>query len=216
MHKGFVAIVGSREVPTDELDLFIRLGRTFTDIGLGDSSGDAFCSDRAGWWGARQSRAYSEVGARIYLTESYKARKRAAEHPFFIIAEDYPEKWDMAKALAFSARGNFNGLNDYGIGLHTRNVYQIYGHWLDDPVKIIVYYAPVVGKVENEFVKGGTNTALQIAKQAGIPVRVNLATEKGLEWAETFLSKYEEDYPYVEIDWKQILKADDPRLEYLT
>lgn len=216
MHKGYVAIVGSREVPLDELELMIRLGRTATDIGLADSSGDAFGSDRAGWWGAKQSRCYSEVGARIYLTESYRARKRAAEYPFFIIAEDYPEKWDMAKSLAFAARGNFNGLNDYGIGLHTRNVYQIYGHWLNDTVKLIIYYAPVVGKIETELVKGGTNTALQLAKQAGVPVRVNLATEKGLEWAETFLSKYEEDYPYVEIDWTQILKHDDPRLVNLT
>lgn len=216
MFIGYVAIVGSREVPLDELELMIRLGRTTTDIGLADSSGDAFGSDRAGWWGSQQSRVYAKVGARIYLTESWRARKRAEENPFFIIAEDFPEKWDMAKALALNARGTFNGLNEYGIGLHTRNVYQIYGHTLDEPVKLIIYYAPTVGKVENEFVKGGTNTALQLAKQAEIPVRINLATKKGLDWAEKFLSKYEEDYPYVEIDWTQILKHDDPRLKDLT
>lgn len=216
MRKGYVAIVGSREVPLDELELMIRLGRTATDMGLADSSGDAFGSDRAGWWGARQSRAYSEVGARIYLTDSFKNRRRANEEPFFIIAEDFPECWDMAKSMAFQARGNFNGLNDYGVGLHTRNVYQIHGHGLDETVKLLIYYATPKGDPANEFVSGGTNTALRLGVMANVPVRVNLATEKGLEWAETFLSKYEEDYPYVAIDWRQILKHDDPRLEHLT
>lgn len=216
MKKGYVAIVGSREVPLDELELMIRIGRTMTDIGYADSSGDAFSSDKAGWWGAKQSRAYDEVGARIYLTDSHKARRRAAEYPNFIIAEDYPECWDMAKSLAFNARGNFNGLNDYGIGLHTRNAYQIHGHTLNETVKMLIYYAKPVGAVEREVVSGGTNTALRLAVMADVPVRINLATEKGLEWAEEFLSRHEEDYPYIEIDWRQILKPDDPRLEHLT
>lgn len=212
MHKGFVAIVGSRETPLDELELMIRLGRTCTDLGLAVSSGDAFGADRAGWYGSKQSERYIEVGSRIYLTESYKNRARSNELGF-IIAEDYPEKWDMAKALAFSARGNFNGLNEYGIGLHSRNCYQILGHTLDEPVQLMFFYAKPIG--DGTRCSGGTNTAFQLAKQANIPKIVNLATTEGLRYVEDFLKRYEKDYPYIDTKWIEILKYDDPRLEYL-
>lgn len=215
MKKGYVAIVGSRETPLDELELMVRLGRTCTDFGLAVSSGDAFGADRAGWYGAMQSRVYSEIGSRIYLTDSAKNRTRATTLGF-IIAEDYPEHWDMAKSLAFAARGSFGGLNEYGIGLHTRNVYQILGHNLDEPIKLMFYYAKPVGNPKDERVSGGTNTAVQLAKQSNIEKRVNLATVEGLEFAEQFLKLWEQDYPYVDIDWRKILKYDDPRLENLT
>lgn len=211
--KGFVAIVGSRDVPLDELELMIRIGRTYTDHGIADSSGDAFGSDRAGWWGAKQSRRYDTVGSRIYLTDSWKNRKRAEEHGF-IIAEDFPEKWDLAKSMAFEARNGFGGLNDYGIGLHTRNVYQIHGHNLDETVGAIIFYAEPSKR--GDTVSGGTNTAYQLAKKAGVKTIVNLATQEGLHWARDFLKGHELAYPYVEIDWRQILKPDDPRLEHLT
>lgn len=206
------AIVGSRDVPLDILELMIRIGRTFTDLGVMISSGDAFGSDRAGWYGAKQSRKYSEVGARIYLTESWRNRKRVELNPFFMIAEDYPETWQQAKVMASSARGNFNGLNDYGIALHTRNVYQIFGHNLDELIRAIVYYAKPVGDVKNEVVKGGTNTAVRLAVNAEVPTRINLYTQEGQDWAYKFLEKWEQDYPYEEIVWREILKPDDPRL----
>lgn len=215
MRKGYVAIVGSREAPIDELELMIRLGRTFTDLGYADSSGDAFGSDRAGWYGAIQSDRYPDVGSRIYLTQSYKNRRRAEEHGF-IIAEDYPECWPMAMSMALAARGSFGGLNEYGIGLHTRNVYQILGHELNEPVKLMFYYAKPVGNPAHGKVSGGTNTAVQLALQAGIEQRINLATKEGYEYAEGILKLHELDKPYKETDWRQILKPDDPRLEYLT
>lgn len=212
MKNTYVAIVGSRETPTDELELMIRLGRTCTDIGLVISSGDAYGADRAGWWGAKQSEVYGNVGSRIYLTESWKNRQRANQLGF-LIAEDYPEKWIIARALAETARGSFKGLNEYGIGLHTRNVFQITGHTLEEPVKLMFFYA----KPNNDGTKvsGGTNSAFQIAKKAEIEKIINLATPEGLEYVNKFLEHYEKDYPYVDIDWRQILKHDDPRLEYL-
>ncbi|ABY63146.1 DprA-like DNA recombination-mediator protein [Pseudomonas phage 201phi2-1] len=216
--KGCIAIVGSREVPLDELELLIRLGRTFTDLGYEDSSGDAFGSDRAGWVGARQSDRYDPHSARIYLVDSIRNRKRALEHGFKI-AQDYPENWVTAEAIALKARGSWNGIdgphNQFKRDLHIRNVFQILGHSLIDPAKALVYYAPPVGRLEREVVSGGTNTALQIAKTVGIEKRYNLATKAGYDWANEFLKQYETEKEYEEIDWREILKPDDPRLSYL-
>lgn len=216
--RGYVAIVGSRDVPEDELELMVRLGRTFTDLGFDDSSGDAFGSDRAGWYGARQSPRYDPYNARIYLVDSIKNRRRAMEHGFKI-AQDYAENWVTAEAIALKARGSWGGIegvhNQYKRDLHIRNVFQVLGHTLIQPVDALVYYAPVVGREEREVVKGGTNTALQIAKMSGVQKRFNLATKTGYDWAHEFLKKYESDQEYDDIEWREILKPDDPRLEYL-
>lgn len=216
--KGYVAIVGSRDVPLDELELLIRLGRTVTDVGFGVRSGDAFGSDRAGWYGARQSELYDTNNTGIYVLQSYKNRKRAQEHGF-LVAEDYPEKWLMATSLALEARGSWGGIegphNQFKRDLHIRNVYQVLGHTLDQPVQAIFYYAKPVGKVENEKVSGGTNTAVQVARIAEVPRRINLATEAGVQYVHEFLKKYERDQEYDDIDWREILKPDDPRLEHL-
>ncbi len=216
--KGFIAIVGSREVPEDELELLIRVGRTFTDMGYDISSGDAFGSDRAGWVGARQSDRYDAHNARIYLVDSYRNRQRAIEHGFKI-AQDYSENWITAEAIALKARGSWNGIdgphNQFKRDLHVRNVFQILGHSLIDPVKAMVYYAPVKGRPEREQVDGGTNTALQIAKTVGIEKRYNIATKVGYDWVNEFLKQYETEKEYDDIDWREILKPNDPRFEYL-
>ncbi|MNY50947.1 hypothetical protein D3C86_1864980 [compost metagenome] len=59
------------------------------------------------------------------------------------------------------------------------------GACLTDPVKSIVYWGKPVGKTEK--VKGGTNTALQLAIKCGIPTRINLYTDEGMERATKFL-----------------------------
>lgn len=43
----------------------------------------------------------------------------------------------------------------------------------------------------------------------------NLFTEPSTKLANDFLARYEQDYSYDEINWRQILKPTDPRLEYL-
>lgn len=205
----YVAIVGSRNTPEIVLELMIRLGRTYTDLGVGVSSGDAYDSDRAGWYGACQSRRFSEVGCRIFLNKQYREGTHISKFPGFIDAREHVTYWDHAKSMAFAARGNFNGLNDWGIELHTRNVYQVYGVNLDEIVIACIFYAKPKSR---DTVSGGTNTAYQLAKQAKVPVIINLATPHGIDWAKTFLAKHELDYPYDPIDWTKIHKHDDPRL----
>lgn len=211
----YIAIVGSRAAGLDQLELMIRLGRTYQDLGAHLSSGDAYGADRAGWYGAIQSPRYDPALARIYVLDSRLNRGRATMHGFKI-AEEYSENWTAATAMALEARGSWNGLNtEYKRNLHIRNVYQILGHTFNDHVRDLIYCAEPIGNPLNEKVKGGTNTALQVAKMVGVPNRINLYTKEGFELAENFLKKYELDYPYEDIDWRQILDPTDPRLEYL-
>lgn len=207
--KGYVAIVGSRTVPESILELFIRLGRTLTDHGWGVSSGDAYDTDRAGWYGAQQSKHYHDVGARIYLHKNGANRRWLGSHtPFFIDASQHPECWTMAQAMALKARGSFYGLSPGGIALHTRNAYQIHGHRLDEPVDRVFLYAEPQGRLT---LKGGTNTAYQIAKEHGIDIK-NLYYKEDIDWCNAWLAEHELDYPYLEIDWREIHDPRDPRL----
>lgn len=214
----YVALVGSRDATLDQLETMIRLGRTWQDLGHDPSSGDAFGNDRAGWYGAKQSPKYDPERARIYVLEGWRNRSRAMEHGF-IVAQDYPENWTLAEGMALEARGSWGGIdgphNQYKRDLHIRNVFQIHGHTLSELVEAMMYCAPPVGRVSNERCSGGTNTALQLAKKANVPLRINLYTDEGMRWAEEFLKKYEQDYEYEEIEWHEILKPTDPRLEYL-
>lgn len=205
----YVAIVGSRNVPENILTYLIRIGRTYTDMGVGVSSGDAYGADRAGWYGSKQSRMYEAVGARIYLDRNGRNGRDVYTTPYFYNARDLHKYRDVARTMAFEARGSFQGLYQSGIELHTRNVYQIHGHDLDNIVIACIFYAEPNGK---STVKGGTNTAFQLAKTAKVPTIVNLYTREGIQWAEAFLAKHEKDYPYVDIDWREIHDPKDPRL----
>ncbi|ARV76951.1 hypothetical protein PHABIO_320 [Pseudomonas phage Phabio] len=206
----WVAIVGSRNTPEPILELMIRLGRTYTDMGIGDSSGDAFDSDRAGWYGAKQSKEFDITGCRIFLNKGFRNGQSISNFPGFIDTRYNCPKKDMAEAMALKARGTFAGLNAWGIELHTRNVYQIFGLNLDEPVEACIFYAE---PKRNDTVSGGTNTAYQLAKEGKIPVIKNLYLEEDREWAKQFLAENERDYPYVEINWYEIHKPDDPRLQ---
>lgn len=194
--KKYYAGVGSRETPDDVLLLMIRLGRTLADIGYTLSSGDATGADRAFWFGATLSPKHREVGCRIYLHKNGYQGRFNDPALGFLLATQFTETWEKAKQLAFTARGGFYGLGEGGIGLHTRNVYQIYGHTLRSRVQAIYYWAIPKGKTEK--VSGGTNTAVQISIKANLPQRINLFTEDGRTRAEAFLAKYETKEPYPE------------------
>lgn len=209
MEEQYVAIVGSRTAPEVVLEYMIRLGRTYTDMGIGVSSGDAFDCDRAGWYGARQSRRFSEVPPRIFLNKSHRNGVPINQLHGFIDARELHAHRHMAEAMALDARGSWNGLNEFGKDLHIRNVYQIHGGYLDNRVIACILWAEPNGR---DKVRGGTNTAFQIAKKAGIPLIVNLYHQDGIEWAKKFLAENEQSYPYDDIDWRQIHKWDDPRL----
>lgn len=205
-----MAGVGSRTVPEWALELMIRIGRTYTDLGYQMSSGDAWDSDRAFLYGAAQSRRYQEIGARVFLARDGDNGRWVKDNPFYYNAElATPEAATTARSLALMARGSFYNLGEKGIKLHVRNVYQIHGIDLTELVSALYCYAEPNGK---KAVKGGTNTALQLAKKAGVPIIHNLYFQETVDIVLEWLAENELDYPYIEIDWYQIHRPDDPRL----
>lgn len=177
--KGWFAGVGSRDTPEEVCRVMRRLAVVLYAQGYGLSSGDARGADRAFWEGAILSPFYRKIGARIYLSDQCVRGRKADPENFFFNAQEF-HTFEKAKALAFEARGSFNGLDEWGINLHSRNVMQIYGGGLQDKVEYLIYWAIPVGK--SEKVRGGTNTALQLAKKAEVKHRINLYTPEGMAW----------------------------------
>jgi hypothetical protein len=211
VHLGVVAGVGSRTVPEWALELMIRLGRTYTDLGYQMSSGDAWDSDRAFLYGAAQSHRYQEIGARVFIAKDGTNGRWIKDNPFYTDGSNIdPSIATTARSMAMLARGGFYGLNEFGVTLHTRNVYQIHGTGLDELVCAIYFYAEPDGKTK---VKGGTNTAVQLCKTAGVPIIKNLYYQDTVDEITEWLNTHELDYPYCDIDWHQIHKPNDPRLK---
>lgn len=182
--KGWFAGVGSRETPEEILALMRLISQALYAQGYALSSGDAEGADTAFYEGAVMAHNYHELGARIYLAWNGVRDRYHDPKNYFYDASKFPT-WESANSIALEARGSWEGLGRGGIAMHTRNVFQIMGHTLTDPVKSIIYWAKPVGKTEK--VKGGTNTALQIAIKCGIPNRINLYTDEGMERATKFL-----------------------------
>lgn len=185
--KGWFAGVGSRETPDDILELMRLISQALYAQGYALSSGDAEGADTAFYEGALMSPHYHQLGARIYLAWNGVRNRYHDPNNYFYDASKFPT-WESANSIALECRGSWEGLKRGGIAMHTRNVFQIMGQMLTDPVKSIIYWGIPVGK--SEKVKGGTNTALQLAIKCDIPIRINLYTDEGMERTTKFLDQY--------------------------
>lgn len=167
--------VGSRDVPDDVSPVLIWVGKCMALLGGVLCTGDAIGSDYLFKVGYDECRGANMPPAQVYYTK--KKNQRDLQHDPVKgqhEAERYPT-WEQSSAIAFRARGSFEGLFPSGIGLHSRNPMQVLSETLEDPRKIIVFYARPVGKKGK--VDGGTNTAVQVAIQYDIK-RVNLYVEE--------------------------------------
>lgn len=178
----YFALVGSREGPTEQDFKTIKeAGRLITEAGFGISSGDAIGTDRAFHEGCMESVNYHKLNHRIYVVDFNGNRYNRAKHYGHFIDASKLEMRDEAIRLVQSVVPHFNYIKPYSQDLHTRNVYQILGSDLQTPVKALIYWAPPKGNLDDEIVKGGTNTALQLAKRYNIPYRLNLAVGRAGE-----------------------------------
>ena len=71
---------------------------------------------------------------------------------------------DEITELAKSVVGHWHNCGPYARGMHQRNVHQILGYELNDPVDAVICWTP------NGNVVGGTATALKLSMKAGIPI----------------------------------------------
>lgn len=198
----FYTGVGSRETPDDVLRLMRRLGKVQCDLGYRGRSGAAPGADTAFWIGAQLSNRYSEIGFDNFLPNSWMFNRQE----FGFIAPDaskrifdatsFVDTYEQAQEIAYKARGSFEGLKEGGIQLHTRNVYQVLGPTLDQPSRGLTCWAQPVGRQGK--VRGGTNTAVQIALSRDIEV-INLYKDLDRNRIETFLADIESQCPNADI-----------------
>lgn len=188
--KGWYAGVGSRETPKDILTLMQRLSVALYAQGYALSSGDAEGADTAFYEGALMSPYYHQLGARIYLAWDGvgKEGKKRYHDPknYFYDASRFPT-WATANAIAEELHAAWDKCGRGGKAMHSRNVYQVMGHTLTDPIAALIYWAKPVGK--DEKVSGGTNQALQTSIKFDIKNRINLYTDEGMQRAIKFLDQ---------------------------
>lgn len=150
--------VGSRETPSDILDLMTRIAGKLATQGWILRSGGAGGADTAFLRGAI-------AGGGSY--ENYVAWKGFSKE-FTEILPDYEKSFNVLTNVEnINPRIYSRSLKDAVLRLHSRNVNQVLGMNLNTPSKFVILYAPEGGANK---VTGGTNTAYQVAKYFDIPV----------------------------------------------
>lgn len=202
MVNEYFGLVGSRSAPKPILEIFIRLGRTLVDKGIGISSGDAYGIDRAAYYGAKQSKRFSEVSNRIFIV-SEGFRGRATDDKVFFDMTKYTEGEERRLELVKEVRGNTRRLNETDLALHCRIVPQVLGLNFEEKISGMFLYTST--KVKSSKGKGGTSTAYGLARKFNVELIKNLYDKEDLEWVLEWLQENELDYPYASIDWKEII-----------
>lgn len=209
MSQTTVTVVGSREAPKDVLILMILLGRLFSTLGHKQRSGDAYGSDRAFYYGALLDPNFKPNMFEAWLPKSPTRDRYSDDITFLDFQNLMEETKEQCTKLAIRARGSIIGLNNNTIALHSRNVVQVLGPSLDDPSDLVVLYAkPVKTKDGGSKVRGGTNTAYQIALDNNIEIW-NLATPEGLAKVTGLLIEHPFTVDSKDINWVKIV---DPEL----
>lgn len=155
--KGYYTGIGSRDAPEDILMLITRLAKRLSEMGWVVRSGGADGCDSAFFEGCG-------VKHEIYLPWS---NFNNHHHRTFIIAPNLPN-YSQAEEIASTIHPVWDKLSRGAKALHTRNVYQIQGITLDNPSKAVVCWAKPIG--DGHKVKGGTGTAVALARELNIPV----------------------------------------------
>jgi hypothetical protein len=172
---GFYAGVGSRETPTDILELMTKLASALERDGMILRSGGADGADTAFEAGVSDPenriiyipwKGFSGRGDELNVVSSYTAAHAK------IAAEAHPN-W------GFCRRG--------ARALHTRNVAQVLGDDCETPSEFVICWTVTGGA------HGGTGQAIRIADKAGIPV-LNLRLDEAREAAESYLETGELSY----------------------
>lgn len=189
--------IGSRETPEDILRLMTILGKTLTDFGWVLRSGGAQGADTAFYEGCKLSENFERAKSMVYISwNGMKSGDTKLWHNPALGLYDatrYPT-WEEANQIALKTRGSFERLGKGGIAHHTRNVFQIQGHHLDTLSKFVICWAIPVGKTG--AVKGGTATAVKLARQCKVEV-INLYTDEGYNRAVDFLDKHNVVHDFV-------------------
>lgn len=157
--------VGSRNTPTEVLNFIRTLAGYLQQQGWVLRSGAARGADEYFEKGVKDQTAHRNNDLEVYLPWD-GFRGIAADHaPYYHLPSTYPN-WAGAGDIAAGIHPAWQRLTRAARILHTRNVYQVLGKDLARPSDYILYFAPPLG---SGLVEGGTNTAVQLARQHGVP-----------------------------------------------
>lgn len=165
---GFYTGIGSRETPKEICALQRRLGFILGLCGYSlQSGGCPEGSDYAFLQGALRAKRFHHRHLRIYLSWNGMANLHHDPDKGLHDANRFTthgEAQDIAQTLHPAWERCGRGAKAH----HTRNVFQILSHTLEDPTAFVLCYAPPQGSLGH--VKGGTATAVKLALERNIPV----------------------------------------------
>jgi hypothetical protein len=175
--------IGSRNTPRSVLILMGKIARMLADYGLILRSGGAPGADTAFEKGCDRRGGKKEI---------FLPWKGFNNHPspFFDPPED-------ARILASLCHPNWTACKSAARKLHARNCQEVVGLHLDDPVGFVLFWA----REESGRVKGGTATAVNLARRMRIPT-FNLRDESTHEqWKEVIANHQKRQ----DLFWRRIL-----------
>lgn len=196
--------VGSRNDLPEEWEPLLRwVGQCLAMLGGVLCTGDAPGSDSVFLEGYEKGKAITMPPAQIYFTKLKNMKNLKQDHLKGHHEAEWYGTFEEAKAMAFRARGTFEGLFPSGIALHTRNAFQVLSEGLDKPRWITIFWAvPTTKKKPAKAWKGGTNTAVQLSIMNHIPI-VNLWDEEQrtacIEWIKAQMTKEGKEIPPLEL-----------------
>lgn len=156
--------IGSRETPNNIVKTMRQLAMHLAFTGYKLRSGKADGADYAFQKGLEivEKSTEFQCEAEIYI-------------PWKKFNDKYNSKWDVvlgsignentAEEIVSEIHPAWEKLSQGAKKLHTRNVYQVLGKDLDNPSSLLIAYA----EPTKNGVKGGTNTAWQLAIEKDIP-----------------------------------------------
>jgi len=165
--KAYTA-VGSRETPPDILTLMKRIGYRMAQLGYVGRSGGADGADSAFYEGyvVAKQHGCNKGNFEVYLPwEGFNGLSLNTPE---MVNTKRKANYNDAREVASQIHPAWHRCTDGAKALHIRNVYQFWGHDLQSPSRVLICWAPL-GQYAGT-VKGGTNTAVQMARIAGTPV----------------------------------------------
>ncbi len=182
----YYAGIGSRETPTNVMNLMRKIGADMAEKGYCLRSGGARGADKAFEDGCDIVQGAKQIIIPYETFNGYEHDGQSVIAGKSIMAY-YEKAWGIASTLV----SNFEEQKEFTQEAHTRNVMQVLGRRLDKPVDMVICYCIM----KNGKPTGGTRTAYKLAKRKGIEVW-NLYEPKDYDaWAAKFERKREK------IDW---------------
>lgn len=172
--------VGSRETPPEVVDQIVAIGRIAAAAGWTLRSGAANGADAAFERGCDIEGGSKEIylpwkGFNGHTSQLYDA----PPHAYARAAEVHPAWGRLSEAMR---------------KLHSRNMQQVFGEYVVDPVQFVVCWTSdgCEHHAQRNRATGGTGTAISAASRAGIPV-YNLRNEGRYQAVLDLLTKGDND-----------------------